>query len=76
MDEKMPPEQTTTAARQMDPGRVTVQDLEGTSHTAEVTASSLFEAVAQGLAALCNLNFLSVGTLFSESILMPPLQYH
>jgi hypothetical protein len=32
--------------------RVTVQDLDGTSHTAEVTASSLFEAVAQGLAAL------------------------
>src|SRR6516225_481491 len=32
--------------------RVTVQDLEGISHTAEVTASSLFEAVAQGLAAL------------------------
>jgi hypothetical protein len=31
---------------------VTVQDLEGISHTAEVTASSLFEAVAQGLAAL------------------------
>ena len=32
--------------------RVTVQDLDGTSHTAVVTASSLFEAVAQGLAAL------------------------
>jgi hypothetical protein len=32
--------------------RVTIQDLDGTSHTAEVTASSLFEAVAQGLAAL------------------------
>ena len=32
--------------------RVTVQDLDGISHTAEVTASSLFEAVAQGLAAL------------------------
>jgi hypothetical protein len=32
--------------------RVTVQDLNGASHTAEVTASSLFEAVAQGLAAL------------------------
>ena len=31
---------------------MTVQDLEGISHTAEVTASSLFEAVAQGLAAL------------------------
>jgi hypothetical protein len=29
-----------------------IQDLDGTSHTAEVTASSLFEAVAQGLAAL------------------------
>ena len=32
--------------------RVTVQDLDGISHTAEVTANSLFEAVAQGLAAL------------------------
>ena len=32
--------------------RVTIRDLDGTSHTAEVTASSLFEAVAQGLAAL------------------------
>ena len=32
--------------------RVTIQDLDGTSHAAEVTASSLFEAVAQGLAAL------------------------
>ena len=31
---------------------MTIQDLDGTSHTAEVTASSLFEAVAQGLAAL------------------------
>ena len=32
--------------------RVIVQDLDGISHTAELTASSLFEAVAQGLAAL------------------------
>jgi hypothetical protein len=32
--------------------RVTIQDLDGTSHIAEVTASSLYEAVAQGLAAL------------------------
>jgi hypothetical protein len=32
--------------------RVTIQDLDGTSHTAEVTATSLYEAVAQGLAAL------------------------
>src|SRR6516225_3381351 len=32
--------------------RVTIQDLDGISHTAEVTASSLFEAVAQGLSAL------------------------
>src|SRR5256885_1582295 len=32
--------------------RVTVQDLEGIAHTVEVTAESLFEAVAQGLAAL------------------------
>src|SRR3974377_2424539 len=32
--------------------RVTIQDLDGTSHTAEVTARSLFEAVAQGLSAL------------------------
>jgi hypothetical protein len=32
--------------------RVTIQDLEGVAHTVEVTAESLFEAVAQGLAAL------------------------
>ena len=31
--------------------RVTVQDRSGNSHTAEVTANSLYEAVAQGLAA-------------------------
>jgi hypothetical protein len=32
--------------------RVSVTDLEGISHTVEVTASTLFEAVALGLAAL------------------------
>jgi hypothetical protein len=32
--------------------RVTIQDMEGVSHTVEVTAASLYEAVAQGLAAL------------------------
>jgi hypothetical protein len=32
--------------------RVTVQDLEGITHSVEVTAESLYEAVAQGLAAL------------------------
>jgi hypothetical protein len=32
--------------------RVSIQDLEGITHTAEVTAESLYEAVAQGLAAL------------------------
>ena len=31
---------------------VTIQDLEGISHSVEVTAESLYEAVAQGLAAL------------------------
>jgi len=31
--------------------RVTVQDRSGNSHIAEVTANSLYEAVAQGLAA-------------------------
>jgi hypothetical protein len=31
--------------------RVTIHDTEGISHTVEVTAASLFEAVAQGLAA-------------------------
>jgi hypothetical protein len=31
--------------------RVTIQDTEGISHTVEITAASLFEAVAQGLAA-------------------------
>jgi hypothetical protein len=32
--------------------RVTIQDLDGISHTAEVTADTRYEAVAQGLAAL------------------------
>jgi len=32
--------------------RVTVQDLDGVSHTVEVTAATLYEAVAQGLAAI------------------------
>jgi hypothetical protein len=32
--------------------RVTVTDLEGISHTAQVTATTLYEAVALGLAAL------------------------
>jgi hypothetical protein len=32
--------------------RVTIQDFDGVSHTVEVTAASLYEAVAQGLAAV------------------------
>lgn len=32
--------------------RVTIQDLDRVSHTVEVTASTLYEAVAQGLAAI------------------------
>jgi hypothetical protein len=32
--------------------RVTIRDLDGVAHTVEVTAASLYEAVAQGLAAL------------------------
>ncbi len=32
--------------------RVTIQDSEGVSHTVEVTAATLYEAVAQGLAAI------------------------
>lgn len=32
--------------------RVTIQDIKGVSHTVEVTASTLYEAVAQGLAAI------------------------
>ena len=32
--------------------RVTIQDLEGVTHTVDVTAESLYEAIAQGLAAL------------------------
>lgn len=32
--------------------RVTVHDLEGVAHTIDVTAESLYEAVAQGLVAL------------------------
>jgi hypothetical protein len=32
--------------------RVTIQDMEGVTHTVEVTAATLYEAVAQGLAAI------------------------
>ena len=32
--------------------RVTIRDIDGVSHTVEVTAATLYEAVAQGLAAL------------------------
>src|SRR5438876_9842806 len=32
--------------------RVTIQDMDGVSHTVEVTAATLYEAVARGLAAL------------------------
>ena len=32
--------------------RVTIRDMEGVSHTVEVTASTLYEAVAQGIAAM------------------------
>jgi hypothetical protein len=32
--------------------RVTIQDLDGVSHSVEVTAATLYEAVAQGLAAI------------------------
>ena len=32
--------------------RVTIQDMDGISHTVEVTAASLYEAVAQALAAI------------------------
>jgi hypothetical protein len=31
---------------------VTIQDMDGVSHTVEVTAATLYEAVAQGLAAI------------------------
>jgi hypothetical protein len=32
--------------------RVTIQDMEGVSHTVEVTAATLYEAVARGLSVL------------------------
>ena len=32
--------------------RVTIQDMDGVSHTVEVTAATLYEAVAQGVAAI------------------------
>jgi hypothetical protein len=32
--------------------RVTIQDMDGVSHTVEVTAATLYEAVAQGLVAI------------------------
>ena len=32
--------------------RVTIQDMQGITHTVEVTAATLYEGVAQGLAAI------------------------
>src|ERR1700730_17145496 len=32
--------------------RVTIQDMDGVTHTVDVTAATLYEAVAQGLAAI------------------------
>jgi hypothetical protein len=32
--------------------RVTIEDMDGVSHTVEITAATLYEAVAQGLAAI------------------------
>jgi len=32
--------------------RVTIQDMEGVAHTVEVTSATLYEAVAQGIAAI------------------------
>jgi hypothetical protein len=32
--------------------RVTIQDMDGVSHTVDVTAATVYEAVAQGLAAI------------------------
>src|SRR5258707_10165857 len=32
--------------------RVTIQDMDGVTHTVEITAATLYEAVAQGLAAI------------------------
>jgi hypothetical protein len=40
------------AARSCKSCRVTITDMEGIAHTVEVTAGSLYEAVALGLAAL------------------------
>jgi hypothetical protein len=42
----------TLAAMQVRSCRVTIQDMDGVSHTVKVTAATLYEAVAQGLAAI------------------------
>jgi len=39
--------------------RVSIEDYDGVSHTVEVTATTLYEAVAQGLAALRNREWVS-----------------
>jgi hypothetical protein len=39
-------------AMQLRSCRVTIQDMDGVSHTVEVTAATLYEAVGQGLAAI------------------------
>ena len=33
--------------------RVTIQDMNGVSHTVKVTAATLYEAISQGLTAIC-----------------------
>jgi len=38
---------------------VTIEDYDGVSHTVEVTVATLYEAVAQGLAALRSKNWVS-----------------
>lgn len=58
--------------------RVTVRDQEGTVHTVEVTAATLFEAAAQALAAFREegwLEHLPSSTVFEVLVLPPPVQH-
>jgi hypothetical protein len=53
--------------------RVTIQDLDGVSHTVEVTAATLYEAVAQGLSLIRGGDQIR-GSLHPSKILSPATQ--
>jgi hypothetical protein len=53
--------------------RVTIQDLDGVVHTVEATASTLYEAVAQGLAAIRGREWVAGVSARQDGEMNPPL---